>query len=83
MMNNGLPHTLKMFRNLKGIEVKQIAAHLDISETAYGKYENGVNNPKLSTIKEIANYLGISFLALLNETPDSIFEYYNAKYYLP
>jgi transcriptional regulator with XRE-family HTH domain len=52
MSDKSIAHNIKIFRDLKNITAKEMAAHLGISYTAYNQYETGETEPKVSVIKK-------------------------------
>ena len=50
---------LKQIRINKGFSQKEIAERLGVSQPSYAQYENGKRNPKLETVRKIADALGI------------------------
>ncbi|MEO6833908.1 MAG: helix-turn-helix transcriptional regulator [Chitinophagaceae bacterium] len=64
---------LKLIREDKKIEVKQIAAWLDLSQQAYLNMENGKTDFSLTRIVDLVNHLGIDLDELLGIQSKSIF----------
>lgn len=56
---------LKTLRVNKGISQIVIADYLGISQRSYSRYESGVNEPSLDTLKRIAHYFDVSIDYLL------------------
>lgn len=50
---------LKQIRINKGFSQKEIAERLGVSQPSYAQYENGKRNPKLETVRKIADALGV------------------------
>ena len=48
---------IRLIRETKGLTQEQVAEKLGISPTAYGDFERGGNDPKLSKLKKIAEIL--------------------------
>jgi transcriptional regulator with XRE-family HTH domain len=59
---------LRDLRKLHKLTQKDIGDFLGISESAYGYYEQGRNEPSLKTIKKLANKFGVSPSYILGET---------------
>jgi transcriptional regulator with XRE-family HTH domain len=45
---------IRLIRETKGLTQEQVAEKLGISPTAYGDFERGSNDPKLSKLKKLA-----------------------------
>lgn len=56
----GFPEKLKSLRREKNISQKILAAKLDFSYTTISNYENGRNEPSISTLIRIADILDVS-----------------------
>ncbi len=52
-------------RESKGYSRKEVAKHLNIHESTYGKYELGHRKPDAETILALANFYGVSVDLLL------------------
>ena len=50
---------LKRIRKSKGLSQKELAEKLGVSQPSYAQYERGARNPKVETIRKIANALDI------------------------
>ena len=59
---------LKMLRNEKNVQQKDVAKFLDISSSAYGYYEQGKRKPKQDIILKLSEYYDVSidYLQLYN-----------------
>jgi len=51
---------IKASRKSKGINQKQLAEILKVSESMVSQYERGLKKPKIETIQKIASALGVS-----------------------
>ena len=51
---------LKALREEKKVTQRVIAAHLGLTDIAYGFYEQGKNYPNMDTLIKIADYFGVS-----------------------
>lgn len=51
---------LRELRIEKGLSMKQLAKALDTTDAAISNWENCVNEPKISYLKSIAMYFGVS-----------------------
>lgn len=56
----GFPEKLKFLRREKNISQKTLAAKLDFNYTTISNYENGRNEPSISTLIRIADILDVS-----------------------
>ena len=59
---------LKMLRNEKNVQQKDVAKFLDISSSAYGYYEQGKRKPKQDIILKLSEYYDVSIDYLLGQT---------------
>ena len=51
---------LRESRQEKGLSMKQLAKELDTTDAAISNWENEINEPKISYLKAIAQYFGVS-----------------------
>lgn len=51
---------LRELRQEKGLSMKQLAKELDTTDAAISNWENGINEPRISYLKAIAQYFGVS-----------------------
>lgn len=51
---------LRELRIEKGLSMKQLAKALDTTDAAISNWENNINEPKISYLKLIALYFGVS-----------------------
>ncbi len=51
---------LRELRIEKGLSMKQLAKALDTTDAAISNWENCINEPKISYLKSIALYFGVS-----------------------
>lgn len=51
---------LRELRREKGLSMKQLAKELDTTDAAISNWENEINEPKISYLKAIAQYFGVS-----------------------
>ena len=51
---------LKELRTDKGLSMKQLAKELNITDAAISNWENNINEPKITYLKDIAIYFGVS-----------------------
>lgn len=56
---------LRELRIEKGLSMKQLANALDTTDAAISNWENCINEPKISYLKSIALYFGVSTNYLL------------------
>lgn len=66
----GLNDKLRKLRKKNKLSQKDVATFLGISESAYGYYEQGRNEPSLQTIKKLAKKFDVSIAYLLGEIED-------------
>jgi len=59
---------LKELREDKGLTRKEVAKHLDIHESTYGKYELGHLKPSLEMIEKVADFFDVSIDYLIGRT---------------
>lgn len=67
---------LRKIREAKGITRKEISEEMNTSEETIRRIEKGENDPRLSTIVPICNYLGVDLSEVIN---NSGFEYHNLQ----
>lgn len=51
---------LRELRQEKGLSMKQLAKEIGTTDAAVSNWENEVNEPKISYLKDIAKYFGVS-----------------------
>ncbi|EEK89226.1 Transcriptional regulator (Phage-related) protein [Bacillus cereus m1550] len=61
---------LKRLRKLHNLKQRDVAEYLDISESAYGYYEQGRNEPSLDSVRKLAEKYDVSVSYLLGETDE-------------
>lgn len=61
---------LKRLRKLHNLKQRDVAEYLDISESAYGYYEQGRNEPSLESVRKLAEKYDVSVSYLLGETDE-------------
>lgn len=67
-----LGERIRELRKKHGLSQEQLADKLNVSRQAVQKWESGVNEPNIETIKCIASYFQVDYGYLLNgKTPDS------------
>lgn len=59
---------IKAFRLARGMTQKELGAQMGIDQSTVRKYEAGKLNPKIETVKKIADALGVDMNALYGET---------------
>ena len=60
-----LPETLKELREEREMKQAQIAIILGVKQNTYSNWENGIREPKIKTLIEIADYYNISLDSLV------------------
>ena len=65
-----LPDRLQKIRNEKNMIQKDVADYLNITVTAYQRYEYGTRNPSLDVLIKLANYFNVSTDYLLGVSDD-------------
>ncbi len=68
-----IAENIKKFRELAGINRKDMAEKLDLSLSAYSKIERGETDPTISKLEKIAQVLNIDLPKLLNFDASQIF----------
>ena len=58
---------IRKIRKEKKLTQKELGKLCGMSEAQIGQYENGLRNPKMETLKKIANALDINYLDLLDD----------------
>lgn len=51
---------LRELRQERHLSMKQLATALNTTDAAISNWENGINEPKISYLKNIANFFGVS-----------------------
>lgn len=59
---------LANLREERGIYQKELAAYLNVSISSVSNYENGVYEPEFATLRQIADFFGVSTDYLLGRT---------------
>lgn len=59
-MPNILGNNIKKFRKIKGINQKEFATKIGVSNVVLSRYENGIRTPDNATQNKIADILDIS-----------------------
>ena len=59
---------IKAFRLARGMTQKELGAQMGVDQSTVRKYEAGKLNPKIETVKKIADALGVDTNALYGET---------------
>ena len=69
-MNENISHRVKELCREKGITIKQLAETMNIVPESLSRAING--NPHLSTIRKIAEALGVSIIDLFDRSEDDL-----------
>lgn len=69
-MNQNISHKVKELCRDKGITIKELAEKMDIAPESLSRAING--NPQLSTIRKIAETLGVSVTDLFDSSEDEL-----------
>lgn len=69
-MNENISHKVKELCRDKGITIKELAEKMDIAPESLSRAING--NPQLSTIRKIAEALGVSVTDLFDRSEDEL-----------
>ena len=69
-MNDNISHKVKELCREKGMTIKQLAEKMDIAPESLSRAING--NPQLSTIRKIAEALGVSVTDLFDRDEDEL-----------
>jgi len=67
-MNVNIKDKLRILRITKGLTQEDVANQINISRTAYAKYETGASLPPVETLLEIAKFFNISIDVILDHT---------------
>lgn len=51
---------LRELRSEKGLSMKQLAKEIDTTDAAISNWENNINEPKITYLKTLAIYFGVS-----------------------
>lgn len=62
-----LSENLQRFRRAKGLTQVQVAEYLNINRTTYTKYETGVTEPNIDTMKKLAALFEVDVSDLISE----------------
>ena len=65
-LKKGFKDVLKNLRIEKGLLQKEVAEKLDISLSAYSKYEQGISTPTLENLYKIGNFFDVKINTFLN-----------------
>ena len=65
-LKKGFKDVLKNLRIEKGLLQKELAEKLDISLSAYSKYEQGISTPTLENLYKIGNFFDVKINTFLN-----------------
>lgn len=63
---------LKELRKKRGISQIEIAKAIDIPQTSYSRYEQGICDPSISTLIKLADFFNISIDTLVGRKTDMI-----------
>lgn len=69
-MNENISHKVKELCRNKGITIKELAEKMEIAPESLSRAING--NPQLSTIRKIAETLGVSVTDLFDRNEDEL-----------
>ena len=69
-MSDNISHKVKELCREKGITIKQLAEKMQIAPESLSRAING--NPQLSTIRKIADALGVSITDLFDHSEDEL-----------
>ncbi len=69
-MNDNISHKVKELCRNKGITIKELAEKMDVAPESLSRAING--NPQLSTIRKIAETLGVSVTDLFDRSEDEL-----------
>ena len=69
-MNENISHKVKELCRDKGITIKELAEKMDIAPESLSRAING--NPQLSTIRKIAEALGVSVTDIFDRNEDEL-----------
>lgn len=63
---SNLAQNLKNLRKSKGLNQRELSKFLNISQPGYAKYENNLAEPDIKSLKNLANFYGVSIDYLLD-----------------
>lgn len=63
---------LKQLREARGLSQQGLAAELNVSQAMISKYELGISEPDINSIRKIADFFGVSSDYLLELSDDKI-----------
>ena len=69
-MNENISHKVKELCRDRGITIKELAEKMDIAPESLSRAING--NPQLSTIRKIAEALGVSVTDMFDRSEDEL-----------
>lgn len=71
-MDRTFPETLSLLRHERGINQRQAAAELNISQALLSHYENGAREPGLAFICRACDYYGVTadYMLCRSDEPD-------------
>jgi transcriptional regulator with XRE-family HTH domain len=70
-MLHNFAHNLYHYRTEKNWNQKQAAQKLGLLPSTYQKYESGINEPRISTLLQIANFYKVSLDELVGVESES------------
>lgn len=76
---NKFAERLEELRTANGIYQKELAIYLNVSIGTISNYENGIHQPDLNALCQLADYFGVSTDYLLGRTPIPFGSKVNAK----
>ncbi|WP_394405361.1 helix-turn-helix domain-containing protein [Streptococcus sp. 20-1249] len=71
---------LKALRLEFGMSQKELADEIGTSQQAYGRWENGITSPTLTSIEKIAQFFDVPISSLVNDNSLNIEDVLNAEY---
>lgn len=63
---------IKELREAKGMSQQKLAIQLNVTQAVVSKYESGLSEPDISTIRKISDYFGVSADYLLEISNEKI-----------
>ena len=67
---NTLSYKLETLRKNKGLTQKDVADILKVNRTTYTKYETGVTEPNVSSLRKLSEIFGVDMNCLLSDDMD-------------
>lgn len=70
---NTLSYKLETLRKNKGLTQKDVADILKVNRTTYTKYETGVTEPNVSSLRKLSEIFGVDMNCLLSDDMEIVY----------